>query len=144
MEDNKATTKPTKDQSAEPAILVVEDEGPLANAVSLKLKSNGFTVYRAADGVEALEMLEENPVDLILLDILLPNLDGFEVLKRIRESGNEVTIIMATNLSQSEDKQKALDLGANDYLVKSDIQLSELVEYINKSKEKEEELPETA
>ncbi len=120
------------DTSASASILIVEDESPLANAVNLKLKSAGFEVHRAADGVEGLEILEQNKIDLVLLDLLLPNLDGFEVLRRIREMGNNVHVVITSNLSQEEDRKKAMDLGANDYLVKSDIQLSELVEYINK------------
>lgn len=117
--------------SGQPSILIVEDESPLANAVNLKLKSAGFEVFRAADGVEGLDIIDNNKIDLVLLDLLLPNLDGFEVLRRIREAGNNVHVVITSNLSQEEDRKKAMDLGANDYLVKSDIQLSDLVDYIN-------------
>jgi CheY-like chemotaxis protein len=112
-------------------ILIVEDESPLANAVDLKLTSAGFSVTRADDGAKAVEIVTVTDFDVILLDLLLPNMDGFEVLEKVKQIKPYIKVIITSNLSQDEDKQRAKNLGADDYLVKSDIQLVDIVNYLN-------------
>ncbi|MFA5942251.1 MAG: response regulator [Candidatus Paceibacterota bacterium] len=104
-------------------VLLVEDEQMLREICSMKLTKEGFNVVVALDGEEALKKVEEEMPDIVLLDIILPNIDGFGVLEKIRAHTNErvakVPVIMLTNLGQDEDVAKARTLGANDYLVKA-------------------------
>ena len=101
-------------------ILVVEDEKPIARPISLKLKFSGFDVCNAYDGQEALEVLKKETFDLILLDIIMPKMNGFEVLAQLKAQGNKTPIIVISNLSQDEDIEKVKSFGAF-YFVKSNI-----------------------
>lgn len=104
-------------------VLLVEDEQMLREIISMKLTKEGFTVVVALDGEAALKKVEEEMPDIVLLDIILPSIDGFEVLEKIRSNSNEkvakVPVIMLTNLGQDEDIAKARKLGIDDYLVKA-------------------------
>ncbi len=98
-------------------VLVVDDEKPILDILKFNLEKEGFTVLGAGDGEMGLNLaLTENP-DLILLDIMLPKLDGFDVCKRIREKSN-VPIIMITAREEEVDKVLGLELGADDYITK--------------------------
>ena len=99
-------------------ILIVEDEFELNNAISESLKLSGYVVDQAFDGEDGEELAFINEYDLILLDVNLPNMDGFDVLKKIRKYNNEVNIIMLTARGGVYDRITGLDLGANDYIVK--------------------------
>ncbi len=99
-------------------ILIVEDEFELNNAISESLKLSGYVVDQAFDGEDGEELAFINEYDLILLDVNLPNMDGFDVLKKIRKYNNEVNIIMLTARGGVYDRVSGLDLGANDYIVK--------------------------
>lgn len=101
-------------------ILVVDDNEMNRDMLSRRLGRRGFDVATAADGQEALEALDQQPFDLVLLDIMMPGIDGMEVLRRVREtrSASELPIIMATAKTESEDVVEALKLGANDYVTK--------------------------
>lgn len=109
-------------------ILVAEDDTFLAKALSLKLQKLGYEVTVAPDGAEALTCLRNAPPDLLILDLIMPVKDGFEVLEELKKSspGKSVPVIVASNLGQKEDITRALSLGAQDYLVKSDMSLEEL------------------
>ncbi len=98
-------------------ILLIEDEEKLARFVELELCYEGYAVEKAFNGRTGLDMASEGGYDLILLDILLPELNGMEVLRRIRRSSS-VPIIMLTALDSVPDKVSGLDLGANDYITK--------------------------
>lgn len=115
-------------------VLIVEDDSFLRDICRKKLIKEGFNVEIAVDGEEALKKVENFMPEIILLDIILPVRDGFEVLKEIRSRKNRliknVPVIMLTNLGQEEDNRKALDLGANDYLVKAHFTTEEIVEKI--------------
>ncbi|PIR93812.1 response regulator [Candidatus Falkowbacteria bacterium CG10_big_fil_rev_8_21_14_0_10_39_11] len=111
-------------------ILIVEDEKPMAKALELKLTSEGFEVEIAADGVKAIELLESGAFDLMLLDLVMPGLDGFGVLQQIKDKNIKTNVIVSSNLGQEEDFKRAKDLGAVDYLVKSDTTLAQIVEKI--------------
>lgn len=112
-------------------ILVVEDEKPLNHALSLKLTHEGFQVDSAFDGEEGLAFIEKGSYDLVLLDLIMPNLDGFGVLQKLKTLGNKVPVIVLSNLGQPEDKQRSQELGAQGFFIKSDTALSEIVTMVN-------------
>ncbi len=99
-------------------ILLVEDEIFLANLTIKQLKKQNISVDSTYDGLLAYDMIEENSYDLIILDIMLPGMNGLDLLAKLREEGNSVPVIMTSALSQIEDKIKALELGADDYMTK--------------------------
>ncbi len=99
-------------------LLLAEDEKSLSRAVKIILEKNNYLVDAVYDGREALEYLEADSYDGAILDIMMPKMDGIEVLRRIREEGNTVPVLLLTAKSQIEDKVLGLDTGANDYLTK--------------------------
>ena len=115
-------------------ILVIEDEATLQKALNEVLSEDGYKVVSSLDGLRGLELAKEENPDLILLDIILPKMDGFEVLKRIQEDDkiSQIPVIILTNLSDVNDIQKALDLGATTYLVKADFHLEDVLKKIEK------------
>jgi len=120
-------------------ILIVDDEAVLLNLLSSKLHQHGFNVVEARDGEEGLQKaLEEHP-DLILLDIIMPKMDGITVLKKLRQHdwGKAVPVIVLSNLNTAESVEKSLANGAYDYLVKIDYTLDDLVEIVKKRLGKE-------
>ena len=98
-------------------ILVIEDEKPISDIIKFNLEKEGFEVVPVYDGIEGLSLATSVDFDLILLDIMLPRMDGFEICKKIRESSN-VPIIMATAKSEEVDKVLGLEFGADDYITK--------------------------
>lgn len=116
------------------SILLVEDDSFLQDICSKKLIKEGFEVIAASDGEQALAELDKKVPDLILLDIILPTTNGYEVLEKIKVHKNEkirkVPIIMLSNLGQDNDIKKALDLGATDYLVKAHFTTEEITDKI--------------
>ncbi len=99
-------------------ILLVEDEENLALGLEYNLSEEGYLVTIARDGKEALKYFDENEFDLIVLDIMLPFFDGFEIAKHVREKHPQMPILMLTARTQVEDRVKGLELGADDYLTK--------------------------
>ena len=99
-------------------ILLVEDEEKLARFVELELKHEGYEVEKAFDGRTGLERAESGGFDLILLDIMLPGINGLEVLRRLRREGHEGPVIMLTARDAVMDKVTGLDMGADDYITK--------------------------
>ncbi len=110
-------------------ILLVEDEPAIARAMADKLTTEGFTVLRASDGEEGLAIATKEHPDLILLDVVMPKMDGMSMLTSLRKDawGKEAKVIFLTNLSEMEAVQKATELGVFDYIVKSDWKLSDVV-----------------
>ena len=113
-------------------ILIAEDERAIASALDLKLKHEGFETKVVFNGIDAVELIKEEKFDLLILDLIMPQLDGFGVLESLKEKGVKMPIIVASNLSQAEDINKAKDLGASDFFVKSDTPVAEIVEKIKK------------
>lgn len=113
-------------------ILIIEDDLTLRNALSEFLEADGFTVAVASDGEEGLTLISEIKPDLVLLDIILPKKDGFEVLKEMKNDKevSDIPVMLLTNLGSLDDIEKALALGATTYLVKGDYQIKEIVEKI--------------
>lgn len=99
-------------------LLLAEDEASLSKAIVTILKKNNYTVDAACDGVEALEYLEANEYDGVILDVMMPRMDGINVLQKIRKAGNCVPVIILTAKAEVDDKVMGLDSGANDYLTK--------------------------
>lgn len=99
-------------------VLVVEDEGPLARAIADGLNAEGFTVDIAHDGDEGLWRASEYAYDVIVLDIMLPGINGYEVCRRLRKAGDLTPVLMLTAKDGEHDEADALDLGADDYLTK--------------------------
>lgn len=116
-------------------ILIVEDDSILQKAMEEFLVADGFEVIKASDGEEGLRFARSKNPDLILLDIILPKLNGFDVLKKIRGDANtqKVPTILLTNLGGLNDVEKALALGATTYLVKSDYGLGEISQKIKET-----------
>ena len=99
-------------------ILLVEDEETLAIGLEYNLKEEGYWVTRVSDGKKALDAYQSQDFDLILLDIMLPYLDGFEVARKIREKSPQMPILMLTARTDAKDRVKGLEIGADDYLTK--------------------------
>jgi len=111
--------------------MIIEDNIDLSEQYKLKLEIEGFTVLTAPDGEQGLILAAEERPDVILLDILMPNMDGLEVLKAIKNNTSlNSIIIIVSNLSSPEQFQKAKTLGASDYLVKSDVTPAIIVEKV--------------
>lgn len=119
-------------------ILLVEDDEFLAELYSTKLTLDGFQVFLATDGQKGLRLAKEKMPDLVLLDILLPKMDGFTVLSELKKDPKtkNIPVILLTNLCQKEEVKKGLALGAVDYLIKAYFMPSEVVVKINKALEK--------
>jgi two-component system response regulator VicR len=98
-------------------VLIIEDEKPISDIIKYNLEKDGFEVVVAYDGEDGLEKIKTLHPDLVLLDVMLPKLDGFEVLKRTREN-NQVPILMLTAKEEEVDKVLGLELGADDYITK--------------------------
>jgi len=99
-------------------ILIVEDYAPTRDAINRELRADGHAVDATADGEEGLWFARQNRYDIILLDLMLPNISGWEILKRLRELGDDAQIIILTAQDSVEDRVRGLDEGADDYVVK--------------------------
>ncbi|MBI2645184.1 response regulator [Candidatus Uhrbacteria bacterium] len=119
---------PIKKKNQQKRILIVEDEKPIAQTLGLKLFHQGYEIVHAYDGDEALALLEKHSFDLLLLDIIMPNTDGFEVLRSLKKS---TPVFVLTNLCQEEDAAICKKLGAQRFFVKSETSLSDVVHHIN-------------
>lgn len=116
-----------------PKILLVEDDEMLHGMYTQKFKNQGYEVVSAFNGAEGVELSQKEKPDLILLDVIMPKMDGFVALKKIRK--NEITagipVILLTNLGQEEDVKKGKELGANDYFIKANHTPQEVVDKVH-------------
>lgn len=116
------------------SILIVEDEESMRKALEEILQEEGFETQSAVDGEEGLSMICDGNHDLVVLDIILPKKDGFEVLKELKKCKKDgkktPPVLLLTNLNEMSDIQRALDLGAKTYLVKTNYQLKDIVKKI--------------
>lgn len=113
-----------------PKILIVEDEAAMARALALKLRGSGFDVSLAANGKEALESLKKHEFDLVTLDLIMPEMDGFQVLETLKAKKNTIPVLILSNSSQKTDEAHAIELGARDFIVKSDSSMQDIVDEI--------------
>ena len=120
-------------QTANKKILIVEDEAPLRRALAEEFADIGFDVVEAGDGLEGYERAIAERPDIILLDQLMPKLNGVGMLKQLRRDpwGAGVPVIMATNLSTADTINDAIDAGANDYFIKSEVSISEIISLVS-------------
>ncbi len=123
MDDTNKTTK---------KVLLVEDDDSLASVYLTRFEAEGFVVKRVPNGEEALSATLEFHPDIILLDVMMPKVSGFDVLDILRNTPETVNVrvVMLTALSQEADKQRATDLGVDDYLVKSQVVIADVVERV--------------
>jgi DNA-binding response OmpR family regulator len=116
----------------EKKILIIEDDRFLRELIKMKLEKEKYTVIEAVDGEEGERKIKEEKPDLVLLDLILPGIDGFEVLSRIKEDPalSSIPVIILSNLGQKEEIEKGLKLGAIDFLVKAHFTPGEIIEKI--------------
>lgn len=117
----------TKTKKAGKKILIVEDERPLAHALELKFTHEGYDVTVAPDGVEGLKVANATKFDMILLDLIMPQLDGFGFMEQLKK---KCPVIVLSNLGQSEDRERAEQLGAIDYFVKSNTPITDIIKRV--------------
>ena len=115
-------------------ILIIEDDKFLRDLLVKKLTEENFSVVTAIDGEEGIKKIQEVNPSLILLDLILPGINGFEVLKKTKENPatKEIPVIVLSNLGQKEDIERAIELGSEDYLVKAHFTLDEIVGKVKK------------
>jgi len=115
-------------------ILIIEDDNILIEALKFQLEDEGYNIVLYLEGMGAFEKAEKEMPDLILLDLVLPGVHGFDILKKLKDDKKtkNIPVIVATNLGEESDRKKAMSLGALDYFVKASIDLSELSAEIKK------------
>lgn len=120
--------------SSQKVIVIVEDDDNLANVYSMRLEAEGFKAVRVANGEDALQTILDVKPDLILLDVMMPKVSGFDVLDIIRNTPEaaKIKIIMLTALNQDADRERAEALGVDDYLVKSQVVIADIVDRVKK------------
>ncbi len=114
-------------------ILIAEDEKPLARALSIKLKNVGIDADIAYDGDMVKDFMAKNEYSLILTDLMMPRHDSFGFIEGLKASGNKTPIAVMSNLSQDTDRDRALRSGASRYFIKSDVQLADIVAYVQET-----------
>jgi len=110
-------------------ILIIEDDEFFRELLRKKLLTIGFSIIEAANGEEGIDLTKQKKPDLIILDLLLPNIDGFEVLSKVKADTNtsSIPVIIVSNLGQQEDVERGLKLGASDYMIKSQFDIDSIV-----------------
>jgi DNA-binding response OmpR family regulator len=113
-------------------ILIVEDDKFLRELIVKKLSNEGYDVIEAVDGEQGLQQIKNSKPELVLLDLILPGIDGFEVLSQKKEDPfvAAIPVIVLSNLGQKEDVEKGLNLGATDYLIKAHFTPGEIIEKV--------------
>ena len=124
---------PEKSSSGKKQILIVEDEKPLAHALELKMTHEGYETTVASTGKAGLEQASTGKYDLILLDLILPEIDGFAILEALKAKKLKPVIVVLSNLGQDEDRKKAEEFGVKNYLVKSNVPLADIVKVVKSS-----------
>lgn len=130
MPTQKSKTGDAKAVKGKKKILIVEDERPLAHALELKMTHEGYETTVASTGDEGLSEAVSGKYDLILLDLILPGVDGFTILQEMKAKKMKAVVIILSNLGQDEDRKKAQEFGARDYLIKSNVPLSDIVKVV--------------
>ena len=123
-----------KEESKKPKVLIVEDDFRLCRVYMIKLQKEGIDVSIAGEGNEGLRRIYAEKPDLIILDLMLPGLDGFQILDKIKKDKevSSIPVLIMSNLGCEADVEKGLKLGAIDYIVKTETSISEVVEKIKK------------
>lgn len=115
-------------------IISIEDDKYLSSSLKLWLEINNFEVIVAYDGKEGIEKIKAEKPNLVLLDLMLPIMDGFQVLEEMKKDSEmkSIPVLLLSNLSQNPDIQKAKEMGVSDYLVKADVSMKDIVEHVKK------------
>ena len=108
------------------SILVVEDDEILNKMIGVKLRQESYSVFAAFDGVQALDVLDREHIDLIISDIMMPNMDGYELIRELRDAAYTIPILIVTARNQMEDMEKGFQAGTDDYMIKP-VNLKEMV-----------------
>lgn len=118
--------------SAKKKILIVEDDASLSAMYKGKFKADGFVVFSAENGLDGFELAKKEKLDIIMLDIILPQMDGFAVLAELKKDAKtkNIPVVMITNLGTDEDKNKGEKMGAADYIVKANMTPAQISEKI--------------
>jgi len=126
---------PQNQTAAKMKVLVIEDDKFLQRLLVMKLAQDGFDVVGASDGEDGLRRIVTEPPDLVVLDLILPKMDGFEVLTQMRTNSQtrDIPVIVLSNLGQEEDVSRVKQLGAMEFLTKSDISIHEVVQKIKEA-----------
>lgn len=111
-------------------ILIVEDERPLAHALELKFGHEGYATTVCGNGADGLQEASKNDYDMILLDLIMPQMDGFTFLEELKGKKKKAKVIVLSNLGQDEDRVRAKDLGAIDYFVKSNTPITDIIKRV--------------
>lgn len=113
-------------------ILIVEDDKMLVDMYTMKFESEGYQVAKADNGKTGLDLVRKEKPDIILLDIIMPQMDGFQVLKELKKDASlkNLPVVLLSNLGQTDDVKKGLALGANDYLVKANFTPAQVVDKV--------------
>lgn len=111
-------------------VLIIEDEKPLSHALELKLQHEGFDVTVAGNGQEGLELLKSQSFTVLLLDLIMPVMNGFQVLEEVKKLPNQPAVFVLSNLSQHEDEERSLAMGARKFFIKSDTPLNIIVDEV--------------
>lgn len=114
------------------SILIIDDEAPLREALSEEFKDNGYTVFAAANGQDGVASALKNKPDIILVDLIMPVMDGFQTLEALNKEGVKTPIMVVSNLGESEETKRAKKMGAVGYIIKSNTTLSQIVEKVDK------------
>jgi len=117
-------------------ILFAEDEKTIAEAFTMMFRRAGLEVTTVLNGKDVMKELEKNKYDLLLLDLVMPDMDGFDVLKDIQKKEIDIPVIVLTNLSQEEEKLKAEKLGAVGYYIKSEVVIADVIDRVREELDK--------
>ena len=120
----------TSSAAGKKKILIIEDEKPLAHALELKMTHEGYETTVASTGTQGLKEAATGKYDLVLLDLILPEVDGFTILQELRDKKANTVVIILSNLGQDEDRKKAEEFGVKKYLVKSNVPLADIVKVV--------------
>ncbi|PIR52578.1 hypothetical protein COU76_05610 [Candidatus Peregrinibacteria bacterium CG10_big_fil_rev_8_21_14_0_10_49_10] len=123
-------TKAAKPKTGGKKILIVEDEHPLAHALELKFNHEGFETKTCSNGADALEEATKIAYDMILLDLIMPQMDGFTFMEELKAKKKRCKIIVLSNLGQDEDLVRSKELGAIDYFVKSNTPITDIIKRV--------------
>jgi len=126
-------------KSKKALVLIIEDDSYISDMYRIKLESENFEVVTAKDGIIGIRTIEKQKPDIVLLDIVMPKIDGFSVLKTIKRNPElkEIPIVLLTNLSQKENVERGFELGADSYIIKAHFTPSEVVKKIKDILEKQ-------
>jgi two-component system copper resistance phosphate regulon response regulator CusR len=125
--DIASTAKKDPPKGSSKRVLIIEDEKPLAHALELKMKHEGYAVTVCLNGGEGLKEALTDKYNIILLDLIMPELDGFSLLQGMKDKNIKTPVIVLSNLGQEEDRAKATALGVKDYFVKANTPIAEIV-----------------